>query len=110
MRTPCLTARGARWRTSCVQSEEMPHAQPALHSRRAQQFAEAGLKIATDTAGVLGRSHSHWRKGEFDSGGRGSAREWRKCLTVVMFRIGLIAERWARTCFIRHPRSDINLS
>ena len=62
-------------RTSCVQSEEMPHAQPALHSRRAQQFAEAGLKIATDTAGVLGRSHSHWRKGEFDSGGHGSARE-----------------------------------
>jgi hypothetical protein len=35
----------------------------ALHLRRAQQFAEAGLKIATDTAGTLGRSHSHWRKG-----------------------------------------------
>jgi hypothetical protein len=34
----------------------MPHAQPALHSRRAQQFAEAGLK------------------GEFDSGGHESAR------------------------------------
>jgi hypothetical protein len=33
---------------------ELPHPQPALHSRRAQQFAEAGLKIATDTAGMLG--------------------------------------------------------
>ena len=58
-----------------MQSKKMPHAQPTLHSRRAQQFAEAGLKIATDTAGVLERSHSHWRKGEFDSGGHGSARE-----------------------------------
>jgi hypothetical protein len=56
MRTPCLTARGARWRTSCVQSEKIPHAQPALHSRGEQQFAEAGLK------------------GEFDSGGHESAR------------------------------------
>jgi hypothetical protein len=63
MRTSYLTARGARWRASCVQSEKMPHAQPPLHSRRAQQFAEAGLKIATDTASMLGRSHSHWRKG-----------------------------------------------
>jgi hypothetical protein len=56
MRTPYLTARGARWRTSCVQSEKMPHAQPALHSRRVQQLAEAGLK------------------GEFNNGGHESAR------------------------------------
>ena len=34
-----------------------------------------GLKIATDTAGMLGRSHSHWRKGGVDSGGHESARE-----------------------------------
>jgi hypothetical protein len=33
---PLLDCAGARWRTSCVQSEKMPHAQPALHSRRAQ--------------------------------------------------------------------------
>jgi hypothetical protein len=39
----------------------MPHAQPALHSRR-EQFAEAGLKISL-------------AKGEFDSGGHESARE-----------------------------------
>ena len=75
MRTPCLTARGAKWRTSCVQSEKMPHAQPALHSRRAQQFTEARLED----------SHRHsWRaravsfslaKGEFNSGGHGSAGE-----------------------------------
>ena len=92
-----------------MQSEKMPHAQPALHSRRAQQFAEAGLKIATDTAGVLGRSHSHWRKGEFDSGGDGSAREPMEKMPH-RGRFGLIAERRARTCFIRHPRSDIKLS
>ena len=75
MRTSCLTARGARWRTSCVQSEKMPHAQPALHLRRAQQFAEEGLKIVTGTAGMLGRSHSHWRKGGLTAVGHESARE-----------------------------------
>jgi hypothetical protein len=58
MRTRYLTARGARWRTSRVQSEKLPHAQLVLHSR-AQQFAGAGLKMATDTAGMLGRSYSH---------------------------------------------------
>jgi hypothetical protein len=57
MRTHCLTVRGTRWRTSCVQSEKMLHAQPA------QQFAEVGLKIATDTAGMLMRSHCHWQRG-----------------------------------------------
>jgi len=76
-----------------VQSEKMPHAQPVLYSRRVQQFAEAGLKIATDTAGI-----------------RAPGSQWRKCLIVVVLRIGLIAERRARTCFVRHPRNDINLS
>ena len=47
----------------------MPHSQPALHLRRAQQFAEVGLKIATDTAGMVGRSHSHWRKGSLTAVG-----------------------------------------
>jgi hypothetical protein len=94
-----------------VQSEKMPHTQPALYSRRAQQFAEAGLKITTDTAGMLRRSHSHWRKGSLTAVGmRARGSQWGKCFTVVMFRIGLIAERQARTCFIRHPRSDIKLS
>jgi hypothetical protein len=77
MRTHYLTARGARWRTSCVQSEKMPHA----------------LAVSFLLA-----------KGEREGG------QWRKCLTVVVFRIGLIAERRARTCFVRHPRSDIKLS
>jgi hypothetical protein len=96
MRTHCLTARGARWKTSCVQSEKMPHAQPV------QQFA--------DTAGMPGRSHSHWRKGSLTAVGmRARGSQWRKCLTVVVFRIGLIAKRRARTCFVRHPRSDIKL-
>jgi hypothetical protein len=77
--------------------------------RRAQQFAEAGLEIATDITGMLGPSH--WRKGSLIAVGmRARGSQWRKCLTVVVFRIGLIAERWARTCFIRHPRSDIKLS
>jgi len=46
----------------CVQREKMPHARPALHSRKAQQFAEAGLKISL-------------AKGEFDNGWHESARE-----------------------------------
>jgi hypothetical protein len=105
MWTHCLTARGARWRTSCVQSEKMPHAQPA------QQFAEAGLKIAIDKADVLGRSHSHWRKGSLTAVGMRARRsQWRKCLTVVVFRIGFIAKCQARTCFVRHPRSDTKFS
>jgi hypothetical protein len=70
-----------------------------------------GLKIATDTAGMLGRSHSHWRKGGLTAVGmRAPGSQWRKCLAVVVFRIGLIAERRARTYFVRHPRNDINLS
>jgi hypothetical protein len=93
MWTSYLTARGARWRTSCVRSEKMPHAQPVLHSRRAQQFAEAGLKIATDNS---------WHE---------SAREpMEKMPHLVVLRIGLIAERRARTYFVRHPWNDINLS
>ena len=58
-----------------MQSEKIPHAQPALHSRRAQQFAEAGLKIATDTAGSWHARTVPLAKGEFDSGGHESARE-----------------------------------
>ena len=70
-----------------MQSEKMSHTQPALHSRRAQQFAEAGLKIATDTAGMLGRSHSHWRKGGLTTVSmRAPGSQWRKCLTVVVLR------------------------
>jgi hypothetical protein len=34
--------------------EKMPYAQPGLRSRMAQRFAGTGLKIATDTAGMLG--------------------------------------------------------
>jgi hypothetical protein len=60
-----------------VQSEKIPHAQPALHSRRAQQFAETGLKIATDTAGILGRSHS-CRLGERGADGMRSCPELRE--------------------------------
>jgi hypothetical protein len=51
MRIHCLTAQGARWRTSCVQSEKMPHARPALHSRRAQQFAKVGCRMRLEDAG-----------------------------------------------------------
>jgi hypothetical protein len=60
--------------TSCVENEKMPHAQPVIHSRMAQNFAGAGLKIATDTAGTLGgRSFSLARR-EIGSGQRESAR------------------------------------
>ena len=74
MRTHCLTARGARWKTGCVQSGKMPHAQPA------QQFVED----AAVRGSRLEDSHRHsWHaravsfslaKGEFDSGGHESAR------------------------------------
>jgi hypothetical protein len=48
-------------------------------SLRAQQFAEAGLKIATDTAGTLGRSHSHRRKGSLTAVGmRARGSQWEK--------------------------------
>jgi hypothetical protein len=105
----------------------MPLAQPAFHSRRAQRFAEAGCRIRLEDASqtfmvwdVIPFHRHSWHartvssslaKGEFDGGEHESARsQWRKCLTVVVFRIGLIAERRARTCFVRHPRSDIKLS
>jgi hypothetical protein len=55
-----------------VQSEKMPHTQPALHLRRAEQFAEAGLKAATGTAGILGRPHSYWRTGSLTAVGMGA--------------------------------------
>jgi hypothetical protein len=110
-----------------VQSKKMPHAQPALHLRRAQQFVEAGCRMRLEDASQTFMAwdvipfHRHsWHaravlfllaKGEFDSGGHESARELiEKIPHRVVFRIGLIVERWARTCFVRHPRSDINLS
>ncbi len=46
---PLLNCAERQMGPSCVQSKKVAHAQPALHSRRAQ-FAEAGLKIATHTA------------------------------------------------------------
>jgi hypothetical protein len=55
-RTLCLAAPAVGWMTSCAESEKMPHAQPVIHSRMAQKFAGAGLKIATDTAGMPGPS------------------------------------------------------
>jgi hypothetical protein len=74
-----------------VQSEKMPLAQPALHSRRAQQFAKVGCRIRLEDAGqtfmvwdVIPFHRHSWHaravssslvKGEFDSGGHESARE-----------------------------------
>ena len=80
-----------------MQNEKMPHAQPA------QQFAEAGLKIATYSWHARAVSFS-LAKGEFDSGGHESAREpMEKCLTVVVFRIGLIVERRAIRPIVLYP-------
>ena len=55
MRTHCLTARGARWEDELRAERENAARSAGAPPRRVQQFAEAGLKIVTDTAGMLGR-------------------------------------------------------
>jgi hypothetical protein len=79
----------------------MPHAQPVPRSRKSAAVRGSRLKIATDVAGMLCPSEAPARPGcsfslarvEINGAQRGTrARwgQWRKCLTMVIFRSGLI--------------------
>jgi hypothetical protein len=52
--TASFVERGGRLRCDQANGEKMPHTQPVPRSWMAQQFAGAGLKIATDITGMLG--------------------------------------------------------
>jgi hypothetical protein len=104
------TARGARW-------------EDELRAAR-ENTARSGGAPLKEGAAVRGSrledSHRHnWHaravsfslaKGEFDNGGHESARESIKKMPHRKVQGRLITERQARTCFVRHPRNDINLS
>jgi hypothetical protein len=99
--------------------EKIPHAQLVPRSRMALRPTRSGLKIATDIAGMLGSSEkplqdravrSHWRQWRLTTVRRARWSQWRKYLTVVMFRSSLVPRSDFTICLFAFRLHTIKLS